>query len=1321
MISNFRSLATLASLDDAKIEALHALGISTLGDLLAYQPFRNARFIRAAKDRFLRKEEIVAYLDQAVRGKSLADILASPASALKGLGSRSAPILKQLGIETIADLAGFPPFAEAEEVVTRTVDENSDPYAPACVLPTCKKFTRNSKSFVSFFKQEEIRGLSILSSNKSLIGYLFHSGAKGSHIIHLGYSVSYLQEWIYSGVHLGEPQGSVSLFMGQDTQVSVLDWRRINSALRSEDTRVAERLSNVLFHQRAVDEVARATAEEHQHGGTSSFAATAATAGSFVAAGAIVGGVGGGISGALAGLVLGGPANAAAGAPTIAGAAIGTAVGSIAGAAAGSLIFSGATTLGSVETDAEGDREIFARSAQNIQQRTAQNSSSIRSFWSNIVSQSVQDEQQTIRTDRVTNHNRIHALNALYFEVLNEYRVNISANDFSAILFLPFKPFHFDEKILVRFWWIIRTFLADRALVAALDEQFVALSSDPSPAEQLVELPEIGEVKAKSVEVALNFDGSAMRDLVRNAILALAAGPIVGLAGLVAGFAASLFDHVKRDKIKVRLVTAGGTIPLPRIASANSDPNFVGRFKVTQAIAVEDIEGIEVVNNNGEFTIHFGLGSMDISEVVFEAVTASLAIRGKPGLRPALPQIDALETEQVLANQLKVGANRSQEIAWGVAEQLRSQFEGVNAQVEELTDAQEAADTVAAKLSNLLSFLNANSFGFTRLILQNTEREQVIEVLESVEVGGVDLSSFASTTPLGYCGSHVVLALKNRPSAAANYDPIGIDTAKLEAILRQIGDIDAADIAALAGDVAGLRTFLAQFLQSVGTEGNGSVREQQLVALVRTLKVQIEQLLGIIGNATGSGLPPPIVAAITMLLARVMASSAAILAFIHSPTKTNDGDVRRLFDFYGSVKKSLAGRMGRIISSDEVSLPSPAVFMEPILSNAKGAELYDMRRNSHYEILPAPGIGTADPNVIRTQDIQLTPNVPTTNLTIQNAPDIPLPTSILAALGEAGKLDLGTLINSNAGTLTSTITNLSNLAAELAKASAQLAGDAQKQALTAASDVARQIGDIVQKSLQAPSAPTATAAPKPPPPQTQQQKSEVAREVRRINEAPGTEAQKKEQKESVGAPAAPSGERDYQMSILFLDENGIPYSEGTFTLNMSFFQLRSTVDFNGGAPIAMASGQFFFPEVLTLEKGRKATIAVRADIASTIIPGLREFTLPDQPDIVFKATMLSETRKVSATSVTQAVDQAIQNSSFGAALNPIFSRFLNAGVEFPFRIFKVKADTGGKTELNLRLEYNQATTSTTTATTGNTTVEEFEVVIPKNGWAIEVA
>jgi len=1316
MQSGFRTLATLSSVDEQGIEVLRGLGISNLGDLLAYQPFRRARFIRAAADQLLRKEDVVGYLDEAVRKKAMAEILASPASVLKDLGGPTARMLERLGIRTIADLASYPAFAEAEEIIARTVDDNSDPFAPACVLPACKKFTRNSKAFASFFRQEEIRSLSILGRDASLIGSLFHFGTRNPGIVYLGYSVSYLQEWIYGGVHLGEPQGSVSLFMGQDTQVSVLDWRRINRALRTEDTRVTERLGNLLFHQRAVDEVARATAEEHQHGGTSSFAATAATAGSFVAAGAIIGGVGGGISGALAGLVLGNAANAAGAAPTLAGAAIGTAVGSIAGAAAGSLIFAGATTLGAVQTDAEGDREIFARSAQDIQQRTVQNSSSIRSFWSNIVSQSVQDEDQTIRTDRVTNHNRIHALNALYFEVLNEYRVNMRATGFSPILFLPFKPIHFTETILRRFWWIIRTYLADQALVAALDARFLALSSDPSPATQLAELPQISEVEATEVEVELNIDGSAMEEMIRNAVLAL-----TNAAGLVAGFVASLFDHIKRDKIKVHLVTSATRIRVNRVSSPNSDPNFVGRFKTTRDVPIHEIEGIEITNDNPEFTIDLGpLGSKDINEIAFEGVQARIKVAGKASLRDALPQIGSLEGDQVLADQINVRANRSKVVPWDIAQQLQGQFEGIDAQAEELADEQDAAETTQAKLSNLLSFLNANKFGFTRLIFQNTEREQVISELENVEVGGVELSSFASTTPLGYCGNHVVLALKNRPLRGVNHDPIGLDTSKLKMALRQVGDIDETDIRLLVDYAGHLRTVLEQFLQEAATGGNGSEREHNLLARVQALKVRLEQFGGLAASAGN----PPSSASLKMLAqfgAGIRSDIDTILAFIDAPTRTNKDDFRRLLDYYGSVKDSLADRMGRIISSDEISLPSPAVFMEPILSHAKGAELYDMRRNSHYEILPAPGIGTADPNVIRTQDVALTPNAPAASLTIQNAPEFPLPSSINAALGEAGKLDLSTLINSNAGTLTSTLSSLSTLAAELAKASAQLTGDAQKQALGAASEVAKQIGDIVQKSLQAPaSAPAAPPAPKPGPPQTQQEKSEVAREVRRINAGPGTPEQKKEQKESVGAPVAPDGERDYQMSILFLDENAIPYPEGEFTLSMSFFQLGTTVDFNGGAPIPMASGQFFFPEVITLEKGRKATISVRANMAETFISGIREFTLPDQPDIVFKARMLSETRKISATDVKQAVDQVVASSAFGTGLNSLLNSFLNASIGFPFRIFKVNADGGGKAELNLRLEYNKGSSTTSTDTTGSTTVTEFEVVIPRNGWAIEV-
>lgn len=209
-------------------------------------------------------------------------------------------------------------------------------------------------------------------------------------------------------------------------------------------------------------------------------------------------------------------------------------------------------------------------------------------------------------------------------------------------------------------------------------------------------------------------------------------------------------------------------------------------------------------------------------------------------------------------------------------------------------------------------------------------------------------------------------------------------------------------------------------------------------------------------------------------------------------------------------------------------------------------------------------------------------------------------------------------------------------------------------------------------------------------------------------------------KEIIGVPIAPDDMRDYQMSIMFLDENGIPYPSGDFTLTMSFFELGSSFDINGGASIPMANGEFFFPDTFSLKKGRKATIRIAANIASAFIPGLKDFTLPDKPDIVFKCRMLSETHKISATDVKSAVDEVVRNSSFGISLNPIFSSFLDLGVEFPFKIFKISADGGVKQDLNLRFEYNKSSSTTSTTTTGTTTVTEYEVIIPKNGWVIEI-
>lgn len=1320
----FHSLFTLSSVNSKQIETLRELSINNLADLLAYPPFRYSRYLRAAKDKLLRREEVIGYVDDAQQGKGIDELFEASTEVLRDVGRKQADILKRLGLRTVAELASFAAVDEAEELVSRAPSDERDPFAPSCVLPTCKKFSRNSKSYTSFFKETEIRDLSVLSKGNSRIAHLFNFGRIENKVVYLGYSVSYLQEWIYVGVHLGEPQGSVNLSMAQDSQVSMLDWRRAMKTLRSEDTRISERLASTLFHQRAVDEVARATAEEHQHGATSAFGANAATAGSFVAAGAIVGGVGGGISGALVGLsvdALTGGADLGLG--TLSGAVVGTAVGSFAGAAAGSIIASGATTLGFVDTDAEGDREIFASSGQNIQQRTVQNSSSIRSFWSNIVSQSVQEDQQKIRTDRLTNHNRIHALNAILFEVLNGYRVNIVAQSFAPILFLPFKPFNFNRAVLKDYWWLIRTLLVDKKLVGLLDEKYLSLTVAPNPTDELADLPTIDQVLTSKVTVSINLDSSAIAESIKNFAIA-AGGALAGVAGMAIGLIVAavreVFQGAQRDKVTAKLRTTNGSVNLSRDTSPNSDPDFIGRFSTSSAVQVASITGVRVLNGNGEFNI---LG-VDLSSLTFDGLKANLTIKNKSELAAALPSIGRLEESQTLANQFSVGANGQADTTWTVGDQLRAQFEGVDAVRTHLEAEKTNIENAEQAEAILLDFLNANKFTFTRLILQGTEPEQIMSVLEDVKIGDIELSELASTTPIGFCANHVVLPLKACKVGNGKFDVIGLDTSNLEMILDEYDQIDRGKTADVVAYLVALHEFLKQFLQSASGGGNDSVREKKLIEILLDLLALLENLLRIATGSPAGGkitITSKAPAALHVFEIRLSAAIRAILAFLNAPVSSNGRDSVLLCGYYNSVKASLAARMGQLIRTDEISLPSPAVFMEPILSNAKGAELYDMRRNSHYEILEAPSIGAADPNVIRSQEVELKPTVPAATLSIQAPPDLPLPGSLAAALGEAGKLNLGTLISSNASSLTSMLSNLSTMATELAKASAQLSGDAQKQAFASAADVAKQVGDIVNKSLQA----SETPAPPPPPtpsPQTQQEKAEVKREAERIDQGDGTKQQKTELKKTIGAATTPDDKRDYQMSITFLDQDGIPYIAGSFdfTLTLTLFELGTVVDLNGGAPIALAPEGFFFPERFKLSKGRKIKISLIANIGSATVPGAIDFNLPDSPDIAFECFMKSETREIQATSVKEAVDTAVQTSGFGVNADILLDRFLNAGAKFPFRIAEVNVDGTIKTVLDLKGEYKRGSTTTTGGTTTTTTVTTFKVTTPLNGWSISV-
>lgn len=1321
--TRFHTLHTLSSLDGSQIDALRDLGIQNLADLLAYQPFRYARYLRAADDNILRREEVIGYVDAAARGRTLAEILRSATSVLRGVGRQEAAIHRRLGLRSVADMAAFSAVEEAEGIVTNVPDDEKDPFAPAGLLPTFKKFSKNTKTFASFFKEREIRDLRVRSSDRSAVANLFNFGAAETKVIYLGYSVNYLQEWIFQGVHLGEPQGSVNLSMTQDSQVSVLDWRRAMRSLRTEDSRVSEKLASALFHQRAVDEVARATAEEHQYGATSAFGANAATAGSFVAAGAVVGGIGGGISGGLVGLSVDALAGGTTmGLGTLSGAVVGSAVGAAAGSAAGSIIASGATTLGFVDTDAEGDRAIVADSAQRIQQRTVQNSSSIRSFWSNIVQQSVEEERQQIRTDRVTNHNRIHALNAILFEVLNAYRINLIPQSSAPILFVPFKPFKFDPDLLRRYWWLIRASLVDKTLVKLLDDRYLRLGGAPNMTDRLEALPEASDVVVSRVTVTINMGGSKMADMMTNIGAAALGLPVAAAVFLFR----QLFDEQKRRNISASLLTTDGPRLLLR-ESVDGDENYAWTFSTESAIRVADITGIRITNDNSEFD----LGKTDLNALGFDDIRAVLTLRNRAGILAAVPNIRTLEDRQIIAEDFTVGANSSRDFGWNIGDRLRSLFEGIESARDALQQEQLAIDNADQAERSLLDFLSANRYTFTRLILQNIEPEQVMNALEDVQIGDVDLTDIAGTTPIGFCANHVVLPMKACTIKGASRLGIGLDTLGLEAVLEAFERLDGRKPSDIAAYLTALSDFLKGFVQSAAGSGNGSLQEDRLLDAVNDLRRLLAQALKLIAASSGGRLsgvaaatgrqPPTVAAKVAALMGRLGDSIRKILSLLRSAVKVNAQAVDLLCGYHNSVKASLKDVMGTLMQSDEVSLPSPALFMEPMLSHSKGAELYDMRRNSHYALLESPGIAASDPNVLRAQPTSLTPNVPAASLSLLAPPELPLPGGLEAALSQAGKLDLSTLLQSNAGSVGTLVTTMANLSTEFAKVSASLTGDAQTQALAAASDMAKRVGDIVGRSVQAPSPSSQPSAPPQPPtpsPRTQQEKREVYREAERIDRGSGTQRQKDERKRTIGAATTADDKRDYRFSFAFVDENGVPYPDPsfTYTLKMQIFELGKEISINGGAPIRISEDPLL-EDVFPLTKGRRVRFTFIADVNGLLIPsGPIDVLLGESPDIAIICTMRSETAQITATSGKEAMETKISTSGFKAGLRVLLERFLNAGATFPFKLTEATVNGGVKGVIDLMGEYAASTTSNAanTSTTGTTTV--YQVTTPINAW-----
>src|SRR5262249_52409701 len=74
------------------------------------------------------------------------------------------------------------------------------------------------------------------------------------------------QSWFAQGLTLGQLLHSVTLAPGESTRIACLAWSRRSRAGTSEDISESELLSNTMLHSRAISEVTRATASEFQTG-----------------------------------------------------------------------------------------------------------------------------------------------------------------------------------------------------------------------------------------------------------------------------------------------------------------------------------------------------------------------------------------------------------------------------------------------------------------------------------------------------------------------------------------------------------------------------------------------------------------------------------------------------------------------------------------------------------------------------------------------------------------------------------------------------------------------------------------------------------------------------------------------------------------------------------------------------------------------------------------------------------------------------------------------------------------------------------------------
>ena len=385
-------------------------------------------------------------------GKPLSELQFMSIAALEGIPSTKAKaIAEALDATTVRDLAFYPPYRVARELVRSLylpeTDPLFDPERPADLVPSSGNYPTERVQYQTVLMDASEEGATDLVEVTSDafapidLGALA-GGDSGFRKVAFGALLTYTQSWFSQGVTLGQLLHSVALAPGESTRIAVVDWTRRSRAGETETISEEDELSNETSHNRAISEVTNAVATEAQNGFSHSNTQSTSTE---VGASYAVD-----VSSPLGGL-LGG---------------VGVSKG-------GSV--SNATASGSADSYSSsfGQRTVGSSMGQNIADRTHQNAHTSRTRRASVVKEVAQSEHESVSTRVIANYNHMHALTVQYYEVVQVHRVDLVLAKAERIIFIPVKLVDFtDERLVRRFrpvLWRVALTSAARSALADLD------------------------------------------------------------------------------------------------------------------------------------------------------------------------------------------------------------------------------------------------------------------------------------------------------------------------------------------------------------------------------------------------------------------------------------------------------------------------------------------------------------------------------------------------------------------------------------------------------------------------------------------------------------------------------------------------------------------------------------------------------------------------------------------------------------------------------------------------------------------------------------